>query len=110
VASSTSALCTRRVMAIDQGAGDYTRAPGLALGYPACCVRSAARVGDRELDAWATRVANRRFVDRCALTSPAAIPLGRAFLSYVPCSSRCVMSRVVAETIAALLWPYRSRP
>jgi hypothetical protein len=97
VVFSPSASRARRVMTVDQSAGDHTRALGLALGYPPCCARAAARVGDHELDAWAAHVAGRRTIGRFALTSPAAYRAGRALVSHVPCSPRCVASLAMAE-------------
>lgn len=93
---STSA---RRVMRLDRSPETHTQALGLALGYPACCCRAAARCGEVRLDEWAEALSSRRFIGSFAATSPAEYRTSRAAISHIPCSSRCEQSRAMANAV-----------
>lgn len=100
VTLSRSASRARRAMDVDWSPGHHTAALGLLLGYPACCARTAARVGDAGLDAWKTPE-RRRYVGRFAAIDVGGYGRGHGFLSHVPCSPRCVPSLRQAEAAAA---------
>lgn len=96
VALSRSASHSRRVIDVDGRPGRHTLLLGTLLGYPACCGRAAARVGDEGIDELAERIAGRRFIGRFRRIDPVAYRVGSAAISHVPCSSRCEASLALA--------------
>ncbi len=89
-------LC-RRVLAIDRDPSEHTKAFGLALGYPNCCVRAAARVGEASIDAWAAQMASRAYVGSFKAIDPSGYLAGKSAISHVPCSPRCQQSLTMAR-------------
>ena len=92
VALSRRASSARRALDLDRRPGRHTAALGRMLGYPACCSRRAARVGDEGIDALHAALAGRRFVGLFALTDPRGYREGGALVSHVPCSHVCAAS------------------
>jgi hypothetical protein len=92
VALSRSGTSARRVLDLDRRPGRHTVALGLMLGYPICCSRAAARVGDEGIDRLHASIAARRFRGRFATIDPGGYLDGSAAVSHVPCSSNCVAS------------------
>jgi hypothetical protein len=100
---SRSPGLSRRVLDLDRSPGNHTFALGLALGYPYCCCRRAAAVGDAALDAFAETLRFTDFCGRFKMISPRGYRDGRALISHIPCSSRCVNSLQMAEALARKL-------
>lgn len=86
----------RRVIDLDRRPGRHTHALGALLGYPSCCSRAAARVGDEGIDDLHSLIAARRFLGRFRLIDPRGYAQGKALVSHVPCSHRCVASLSLA--------------
>ena len=107
VASRSSTLA-RRILAIDRDHSPHTFRLGRALGYPTCCCRAAAGVGEQNLDAWALALAQRRFIGRFKLIDPTHYRDGKALISHIPCSRFCQPSLAMAE--AALVALRNSNP
>lgn len=93
---SRSGSTARRALDIDRRPGRHAIALGRLLGYPECCSRAAARVGDEGIDALCDAVASRRFRGRFKGIDPGAYPAGRSQLSHVPCSHNCEASAALA--------------
>lgn len=93
---SRSGSTARRVLEVDRRPGRHAIALGRMLGYPECCCRAAARVGDEGIDALCDAVAARRFRGRFEGIDPGAYRTGQALLSHVPCSPICEASAVLA--------------
>lgn len=94
---SRSGAASRRALDIDRRPGRHTIALGRMLGYPECCNRAAARVGDEGIDALCDDIAARRFRGRFRAIDPGAYAAGRAAISHVPCSHTCNASAIMAE-------------
>jgi hypothetical protein len=92
-----------KILTIDRSAGDHTYVLGRLLGYPACCCRAAALIGDHGLDAWAVEIASRRFIGRFKAINPGTYQDGGALVSHVPCSERCLPSLSMALAFKARL-------
>ena len=107
VVSRSSALA-RMILAIDRDDSPHTFRLGHALGYPPCCCRAAASVGEQNLDSWAIAMSQRRFVGRFKLIDPTAYSEGHALISHIPCSPFCQASLQMAEAALAAL--RRSNP
>lgn len=95
-AISRSPAIARIIIDLDRRPGRHTLALGTMLGYPACCSRAAARVGDEGIDLlhWALSV--RRFHGRFRAIDPSGYINGTSRISHVPCSHRCKPSLALA--------------
>jgi hypothetical protein len=102
VLSRTPCL-SRRTLDLDRGPGDHTFALGRGLGYPYCCCRKAALMGDASLDALADRFCSEDFFGRFNMINPLGYCDGHALISHIPCSPRCVPSLKMAEALAQKL-------
>lgn len=83
---------SRRVIDLDRRPGRHTLALGTMLGYPPCCSRAAARVGDEGIDRRHAAMATRRFHGRFRAIDPSDYTNGSSRISHVPCSTRCLSS------------------
>jgi hypothetical protein len=90
----------RRVMDLDRRPGRHTLALGILLGYPPCCSRAAAAVGDEGIDAWQKTVSARGFHGRFHAIDPSGYTGGTSLISHVPCSHRCAASLALASRLA----------
>lgn len=97
VVLSRSGSDARRILSVDRRPGRHTSALGKMLGYPNCCSRKAARVGDEGIDGLQASLALRRFRGRFVLTDPRGHRAGLALLSHVPCSHVCSASLAIAR-------------
>ncbi|SER23415.1 hypothetical protein [Sphingobium sp. YR768] len=88
-AISRNPATARRVIDLDRRPGRHTLALGTMLGYPPCCSRAAARVGDEGIDRRHAAMATRRFHGRFRAINPSGYADGSSRISHVPCSTRC---------------------
>jgi len=88
-AISRNPATARRVIDLDRRPGRHTLALGTMLGYPPCCSRAAARVGDEGIDQLHAAMAKRRFHGRFRAINPSGYADGSARISHVPCSTCC---------------------
>ncbi|WP_447953546.1 hypothetical protein [Sphingopyxis chilensis] len=95
-AISRSPAIARKVIDLDRRPGRHTLALGSVLGYPACCSRAAARVGDEGIDRWHQAVSARRFHGHFRAIDPGGYIEGASRISHVPCSHRCKPSLALA--------------
>ncbi|GAA0460250.1 hypothetical protein GCM10009095_29940 [Sphingomonas molluscorum] len=95
-ALSRDPTLARRVLDLDRRPGRHTFALGMLLGYPACCSRTAARVGDEGIDGRHAVLATRRFHGRFRAIDPEGYASGSSKVSHVPCSHRCIASLSLA--------------
>jgi len=96
---SRNAATARRVLQLDGRPGRHTAGLGVLLGYPRCCCRAAARVGDEGIDRLHSRLAKRRFPGCFKLIDPSCYQVGGSVLSHVPCSPVCRASLAIARRI-----------
>lgn len=94
---SRSGATARRVLDVDRRPGRHVVALGRMLGYPECCARAAAKVGDEGIDAMCDAMATRRFRGRFKGIDPGPYRAGRALLSHVPCSQSCEASAALVR-------------
>jgi hypothetical protein len=88
----------RRVIDLDRRPGRHTHALGAMLGYPICCSRAAARVGDEGIDRQHEIISTRRFQGHFRAIDPSGYLLGTSRISHVPCSHRCQPSLALAKS------------
>jgi hypothetical protein len=98
---SRNASSARRVLRMDARPGRHTNALGRALGYPFCCCLAAAHRKEEGLDDWARAMSSRRFVGLFRLIDPKGYIAGRANISHVPCSPRCLASLRMARALSS---------
>lgn len=91
-AISRDPATARRVIDLDRRPGRHTFALGTMLGYPPCCSRAAAHVGDEGIDRRHAYIAARRFHGRFRAIDPGGYADGSSRISHVPCSPRCLPS------------------
>lgn len=91
-AISRNPMTARRVIDLDRRPGRHTLALGSMLGYPPCCCRAAARVGDEGIDRQHELLSARRFHGRFRAIDPSGYSEGGSRISHVPCSPRCLPS------------------
>lgn len=97
----------RRLLELDASPGDHVVALGRLLGYPDCCCRAARRIGESNLDEWAT--APRRYVGRYRLIDPSDYGRGESVISHIPCSARCDASLRLALQAIGSGWAFDPR-
>lgn len=97
----------RRVLEVDSRPGRHTAQLGQLLGYPACCARAAARVGDEGIDQLADDLLKRRFRGRYRAIDPKSYLYGGSLLSHVPCTPWCRVSLNLACTLDEETSPLR---
>lgn len=91
-AISRDPATARRVIDLDRRPGRHTLALGTMLGYPPCCSRAAARVGDEGIDRQHAAITTQRFYGRFLAIDPSGYADGSSRISHVPCSPRCLPS------------------
>ncbi len=107
-ALSRSRAAARRVLWLDAQPGPHVISLGWELGYPACCSLAAARRGEERIDQWAAEMESCRFAGLFRLIDPTGYRDGVAFISHVPCSTRCFPSLRMA--LAVIGRRRRARP
>lgn len=111
VLAPRSELC-RKIMSIDQASGNHTAHLGRLLGYPFCCVRAAARIGEPYLDAWAASLTKRGFLGEFVAIDISGYRQGQALISHIPCSPHCLASLMMAKSLQKVAYsepPWVSR-
>lgn len=96
IALSRQPGAARRLLALDRSLGDHTRELGRLLGYPPCCCRAAALVGEASIDEWEQRATQRQYFGRFKAIDPKGYREGRSRISHIPCSACCGASLVLA--------------
>lgn len=89
----------RGVLALDRSVANHTFELGIRLGYPFCCCRRAAEIGEEGLDAAALAFLPDHFSGRFKLIDPSRYLEGKAFISHIPCSPRCQASLRMATVL-----------
>jgi hypothetical protein len=90
---------TRRLLMLDARPDDHTYSLGRALGYPHCCCRAAAKVGESNLDHWRDEQIAKGFRGKFKGINPSGYLRGDALISHIPCGNCCVPSLRMAITL-----------
>ncbi len=93
----------RLVLEWDRATVPHEGELGSLLGYPACCTQAIGAIGERHIDAAASRAAGWEFDGEFQLIDVAQYGEGLALLSHVPCSPRCQASLGQALAIRSFL-------
>lgn len=93
----------REVLAVDRCAEPHEFELGLLLGYPYCCAKYAAEVGEQHLDSPALSGGREGSADEREtgrLIDVSRYRDGIALISHIPCSSGCEPSQLLAAASA----------
>jgi hypothetical protein len=99
LAISRRAGLARRLLILDRTPGNHTAMLGIQLGYPTCCCRAAARIGEEGIDRWAAAYRDRRFIGRYRQIDPRHYAAGFGLISHVPCTTTCWKSLRLATDL-----------
>lgn len=92
------------VLAVDRSPQPHEATLGELLGYPRCCSRAVAFVGEANIDRLAARQATWAFVGEFSAIDPSGYAGGRALVSHLPCSPDCTRSLGLARSAAAFVF------
>ncbi len=97
----------RLVNSVDHSHNPHEQELGELLGYPACCCRKIAEVGEMQIDAFEDWLITQPFNGPFKLINPYAYRQGKAFISHVPCSTSCTHSLDLSKRVAHFLIPHQ---
>jgi hypothetical protein len=81
---------------------------GRLLGYPECCCKKIASVGEQNIDEWEdTFIKLSSFEGEFELINPTGYTEGYSLISHIPCSSNCVHSLHIAKKALNIITHYK---
>lgn len=80
---------------------------GNLLGYPECCCKKIAEIGEENIDAFEKYLCQKMFLNSYKLTNPKNYKYGKSYISHVPCSTTCFNSLLIAQKMQKLLLNYK---
>lgn len=92
-----------RAMSLDVSSQPHEMDFGTLLGYPACCCKAIAQVGEAAIDDYADRASKWPYDGEYALINPSQYTHGLALICHVPCSPNCRQSLILAKQALAFL-------
>jgi hypothetical protein len=98
VAAATAQMA-RHILEVDRMPQPHALELGLLLGYPECCARATAAIGEENIDAQATRLGEDCDLEQAHHLDARGYSTGLALVPYVACSPRC--SRAMRHANAA---------
>lgn len=96
----------QKANALDHSYDPHEEKLGELLGYPACCCRKIAAVGEMQIDAFEDWLITQSFNGPFKLIRPHGYREGKAFISHVPCSTSCFDSLNLAKKVVSFLIPH----
>lgn len=92
-----------QVSKVDHSHKRHERELGILLGYPICCVEKIAEVGEEYIDDFENWLITQSFEGAFQLINPVNYRKGFAFISHVPCSTKCQESLAQALLFSKFL-------
>lgn len=83
---------------------------GLALGYPECCCRAIASLGEGRIDGQADQAARWQYQGRFRRINPKGYCEGLSLISHVPCCPQCRSSLAIANQARAFVLAHPQEP
>jgi hypothetical protein len=81
---------------------------GLLLGYPSCCCKKIAKIGEKNIDNWESLLIKKStFKGQFKLIDIAGYRNGSSLISHIPCSTECEKSLYIAKKSLAIISNYR---
>lgn len=87
----------KKVIEVDQCIQKHEETLGKLLGYPECCSKKIASIGEDNIDEFEQTFSQKKFQASYHLINPKNYPKGKAFISHVPCSTSCINSLKIAQ-------------
>jgi hypothetical protein len=82
---------------------------GLLLGYPRCCCKKISSVGEGNIDVLEKIMSNPdEYCDEFKLINPAGYTAGLAYISHIPCSTKCKKSLKIAKIVSRVVCENKS--
>ena len=88
------------IITLDQSTKKHEYKLGLLFGYPKCCTKKIAEIGEHYIDDYEDKICSATFEAFFCLINPENYRKGTAFISHVPCSSSCFHSLHIAQQLA----------
>ena len=80
---------------------------GRLLGYPACCSKKIASLGEQSIDQWESELVEYgHFNGDYSLIDPSGYIEGTSLISHIPCSCNCVKSLKIAKSALRVIKEY----
>jgi hypothetical protein len=91
-----SKLMAEQVLTVDRCAGPHELDLGLLLGYPLCCCKAIAALGESRIDEHALDMSSWEFQGSFRLIDPSGYTEGASLVCHLPCSRYCEPSLEIA--------------
>ena len=80
---------------------------GRLLGYPSCCSKQIANLGEDSIDKWENELINSDgFKSEYSLINPVGYLSGNSLISHVPCSCKCKKPLKIAKSSLKIIKAY----
>lgn len=83
---------------------------GILLGYPNCCTKKIKKIGEELIDKYESNLCQKKFEAFFELINPKDYRIGTAFISHVPCSTRCFDSLLIAQKLGFFILKNKKKP
>lgn len=83
---------------------------GMLLGYPSCCCKKIAKIGEEHIDNYEQNLCQKNFKAFFRLINPQKYRKGTAFISHVPCSTTCFASLFIAQQLGLFVLKNQKHP
>lgn len=95
---------------VDRSCLEHTQELGQLLGYPDCCAKKIAEVGEENIDSYEQNVVYKwKFENEFKRINPMFYYQGCSLISHIPCSPTCVYSLSIAKKILTIIEENKSR-
>lgn len=111
---SESFVCVARetrvaeqILTLDQSQEPHEQLLGLLLGYPKCCSKFIASIGEADIDRIEQKITQWNFAGDFTRIDPSNYVTGTSLICHLPCSSTCQSSLHIANQALEFINRYR---
>lgn len=98
-------------MKVDNSLYKHSFILGLLFGYPSCCSKKIASIGENNIDAYETSlVSNSGFPNPYHITNPNGYIRGECLISHIPCCDHCKRTLLIAQRTYSIIIKYKNHP
>ncbi len=99
----------QRLQDVDDDPEPHEYELGLLLGYPECCCRHVAGIGEFNIDKWESDLSHSvKYGGRFELIDPCGYSEGYSLISHIPCSTACNPSLSIAEAALQIVLHHKT--
>lgn len=98
------------ILLVDRSPEPHERILGKLLGYPDCCCESVERIGEVNIDLFASKIISWQFDGCFALINPSRYIDGCSLICHLPCSTQCQASLELAYRALSFIKKYSGEP